>query len=45
LEGKLGLKLTSTQSMGLHEIVQNILKEDDILKDLNDDDSDDPEKE
>ena len=44
LEGKLGLKLTSTQSMGLHEIVQNILKEDDILKDL-DDDSDDPEKE
>ncbi len=44
LEGKLGIKLTSTQSMGLHEIVQNILKEDDILKDL-DDDSDDPEKE
>ena len=45
LEGKLRLKLTSTQSMGLHDIVKMILKEDDILKDIGDDiEPDNPEE-
>jgi len=48
LEGKLGINLTPNQSMGLHDIVDKILKEDDILKDLDDGEdepeSDDPEE-
>jgi DNA polymerase III delta prime subunit len=41
LEGKLGMNLSSSQSMGLHEVVDMILKEEEILKDLEDDDSSD----
>jgi len=47
LEGKLGINLTPNQSIGLHDIVDKILKEDDILRNLDDGDdpeSDDPEE-